>query len=90
MSQNINELQFVLGVNWEDIEYPPVIDKNSFSLVLFKTTVLFRKAIEEMSYELLHFDDGVNQAIDDYITYFDILEKQVQQTRRMLTDNGYK
>jgi len=90
MSKNINELEFVLHNNWEEIQYPPVIDKNSFSLVLFKTTVLFGKAIEEMSYELCHCDDGVPQAIEDYITYFDVLEKQVQQTRRMLTDKGYK
>ena len=90
MNKNINELEFVMRINWEEIEYPPVIDKKSFSLALFKTTVLFRKAIEEMSYELLHCDDGVNQAIEDYVKYFDILEKQVQQTRRMLTDEGYK
>lgn len=90
MSKKINELEFVMNINWEELEYPPVIDKNSFSLVLFKKTVLLRKAIEEMSDNLLACDDGVQQAIVDCVKYFDFLEKQVRQTRRILTDEGYK
>jgi hypothetical protein len=86
MGNEINEWDLIMRTNWEKFEYPPVIDENSFAKVLFRTTIIFRKAIGEMSYELLHCDDGVNQAIEDYITYFDLLEKQVQQTRRMLTD----
>jgi tRNA U34 5-carboxymethylaminomethyl modifying enzyme MnmG/GidA len=90
MKNEINDWEFIMRTNWEKFEYPPVIDENSFAKVLFRTTILFRKASEEMTYELLHCDDGVPQAIEDYIKYFDFLEKQVQQTRRMLNDEGYK
>lgn len=89
MKKTINEFEFVMRTNWEEFEYPPILNKNSLALVLFRATILFRRAIEEMSNNLLTCDDGVYQAIEDYSKYFDILEKQVIQTRRILANEGY-
>jgi hypothetical protein len=90
MKNKINEWEFIMHTNWEKYEYPPVINKDTMAFVLFRTTILFNKALEEMSYHLLHCDEGVYQAINDYVKYFNFLEKQVHRTRRMLTNAGYK